>query len=160
MFLPAVWVLATAFGAGAVAAPRTSEHGRGEAWALVGFAGIVLQNLNITTVSAVRLALAHTGADDSAAALWALHEALFGLNGTFLALALVGFSLSGRQSGLIPKWLAATGFTAAALQFSSAVVTPRVMEGDDTLGLLGLAGWLIWVAWLALYGTALVRGRP
>lgn len=155
MALPAVWVLATLFGAGAVAASSRSE-----AWALVGFAGILLQNLNITTVSAVRLALAHTGADDSAAALWALHEALFGLNGTFLALALVGLSMSGRHSGLIPKWLAAMGFAAAALQFTAAVLTPQVMEGGNSLGLVGLAGWLIWVAWLACYGAALIRAKP
>lgn len=158
MFLPAVWALATLFGAGAVAAARGSETERGEAWALVGFAGILLQNLNVTTVSAVRLALAHTGADESAAALWALHESLFGFNGTFLALALVGLSASGRRSGLIPTWLAGTGFTAAALQFASAVLTPQILDGGP-LGLIGLAGWLIWVAWLVLYGLALIRAK-
>jgi len=159
MFLPAVWFLATLFGAGAVAASRRSEPARTEAWALVGFAGILLQNLNVATVSAVRLALAHTGAEDSAAALWALHESLFGLNGTFLALALVGLSMSGRQSGLIPTWLAGMGFAAAALQFTSAVLTPQILDGDP-LGLIGLAGWLIWVAWLALYGLFLIRSKP
>ncbi|GAA2149229.1 hypothetical protein [Glycomyces algeriensis] len=35
-------------------------------WALVGFAGVLLQNLNVTTVSAVRLALAHTETADTA----------------------------------------------------------------------------------------------
>ncbi|MCD0445465.1 DUF4386 family protein [Glycomyces sp. A-F 0318] len=159
MFLPAVWALATVFGAGAVAAARRSEAERGEAWALVGFAGILFQNLNITTVSAVRLALAHTGADEGAAALWALHESLFGLNGTFLALALVGLSMSGRRAGIIPKWLALMGFAAAALQFASAVLTPVILDGGP-LGLIGLAGWLIWTAWLVLYGVALIRLRP
>jgi hypothetical protein len=159
MFLPLVWVLATAFGAGAVAAVREGERERGEAWALIGFAGVLLQNLNVTSVSAVRLGLAHTGAAESATALWALHEALFGLNGTFLALALVGLSVAGRRGGIIPTWLAAMGFAAAALQFASAVLTPQVMEGGNALGLIGLAGWLIWVAWLVLYGAFLARGR-
>lgn len=159
MFLPAVWVLATVFGAAAVAAARDAEHGRAEAWALVGFAGVLLQNLNVTTVSAVRLALAHTEAADAAAVLWALHEALFGLNGTFLALALVGLSLSGRRAGLIPAWLAFTGFTAAVLQFTSAVLTPLIMDGKDSAGLIGLAGWLLWVGWLAAYGVFLLRRR-
>lgn len=160
MLLPAVWALATLFGAGAVAAARRSEAERGEAWALVGFAGILFQNLNITTVSAVRLALAHTGAEEAAPALWALHESLFGLNGTFLALALVGLSMSGRRSGLIPNWLAGIGFAAAALQFTSAVLTPLILEGGNSLGLIGLAGWLIWAAWLVLYGIALIRAKP
>ncbi|SDD38041.1 DUF4386 family protein [Glycomyces harbinensis] len=159
VFLPFVWVVATVFGAGAVAAVRDGERERGEAWALVGFAGILLQNLNMTTVSAVRLALAHTQAEESATALWALHEALFGLNGTFLALALVGLSTAGRRGGVIPTWLAAMGFGAAALQFASAVLTPQVMDGGNALGLLGLTGWLIWVAWLVLYGAFLIRGR-
>jgi hypothetical protein len=111
----------------------------------------------VATVSAIRLALAHTAAQDAAAGLWAFHEALFGLNGTFLALALVGFSMSGRRAGLIPTWLAATGYAAAALQFTSAVLTPQVMEGT---GSLGLVGWLLWVAWLAVYGAILLRRRP
>lgn len=157
MFLPAVWILATVFAAAAVAAAREAEHARTEAWALVGFAGVLLQNLNVATVSAIRLALAHTEAQDAAAALWAFHEALFGLNGTFLATALVGLSLSGRRAGLIPSWLAFTGFTAAGLQFTSAVLTPFMMDGTDSLGLIGLTGWLLWVAWLAAYGVFLLR---
>lgn len=154
-FLPAVWMLATLFGAAAVAAGRAAERERGEAWSLVGLAGVLMQNLDIAVVSALRLALAHTEGE-GAVALWAFHEALFGLNGTFLALALVGFSISGVRGGLIPVWLAAMGFTAAVLQFASAVLTPQVMAGDAT-GLIGLAGWLIWVAWLVLYGLALIR---
>jgi hypothetical protein len=114
----------------------------------------------VATVSAIRLALAHTAAQDAAAGLWAFHEALFGLNGTFLALALVDFSMSGRRAGLIPTWLAATGYAAAALQFTSAVLTPQVMEGTGSLGLIGLVGWLLWVAWLAVYGAILLRRRP
>jgi hypothetical protein len=153
-FLPAVWVLATLFGAAAVAAVRTGERERGEAWALVGLAGVLMQNLNVASVSALRLALAHTE-DEGVTALWAFHEALFGLNGTFLALALVGLSMSGVRGGLIPVWLAVMGFAAAVLQFASAVLTPQVMDGAS--GLLGLAGWLTWVAWLVLSGLALTR---
>ncbi|MEU6248199.1 2-oxoglutarate/malate transporter [Glycomyces sp. NPDC047010] len=159
MFLPAVWVLATLFGAAAVAATRETERAGVHAWALVGFAGILLQNLNVTTVSAVRLALAHTEAADAPAALWAFHEALFGLNGTFLALALIGLSMSGRRAGLVPVWLAVVGYAAAVLQFTSAVLTPLVMDDAGPLGRIGLAGWLLWVAWLAAYGTMLLRHR-
>ena len=110
---PAAWVLATLFGAGAVAALRRSERDRGEAWSLVGFAGLVLQNATFAAVVAIRLALtsstaAHDGAADTAG-LWALHDALFTLNGTFLALALIGLSVAGRRAGLIRPWHGSAG---------------------------------------------------
>ncbi|MDQ1022040.1 VOC family protein [Streptomyces afghaniensis] len=89
---PAAWILATLFGAGAVRVLWRSERDRGEAWALFGFAGLVLQNAVFAGVIAIRLALASTAADGIGAdpGLWALHDALFTLNGTFLALALTG----------------------------------------------------------------------
>lgn len=157
VFLPATWALATLFGAGAVAAARHAEHRRGKAWALVGLAGVVLQNGTITAVSAIRLALAHTDAEAGARGLWAVHDALFTLNGTFLALALVGLSTSGLRAGLLPTWHAGLGYTAAALQFTSATLTPLVIEHGGALGLVGLAGWLLWVAWLVRYGLALLK---
>ncbi|CAM3238178.1 hypothetical protein [Stackebrandtia soli] len=159
-FIPAAWVLATVFGASAVAAARRSEHDRGEAWALIGFGGILLQNVNVAAVSAIRLALSRTGVDEGTAGLWALHDALFGLNGTFLALALVGLSVAGTRARLLRPWQAVLGYVAAALQFASATLTPWVVEYGGVFGLIGLSGWLIWVAWLILYGVALLRAAP
>ncbi|WP_035770228.1 hypothetical protein [Arthrobacter castelli] len=161
-FTAPAWVLATLFGAGAVAATWRSEYERGEAWSLVGLAGLILQNGNFVAVIAVRLALASTAADDHnvTVGLWALQEALFTLNGTFLAVALIGLSLSGQRSGLIRPWHAAIGFTAAGLQFSSAVLTPLIMDRGGFLGLLGLAGWLLWVVWIVIYGIVLIRLAP
>jgi hypothetical protein len=86
-----------------------------------------------------------------------VHDALFTLNGTFLALALVGLSLSGVRSRLIRPWHAALGLVSAALQFASAAATPLVIAGTGLLGLLGLAGWLLWVVWIVAYGIALIR---
>jgi hypothetical protein len=146
-FGPLVWVLATVFGAGAVVALR------GEVWALVGFAGLVLQNTTFTGVTAIRLALTQ----DSTAGLWALHDALFTLNGTFLALAMTGLSIGGLHGGLIRPWHARLGFTGAALQFTSATLAPLVIEHGGALGLIGLVGWLMWVGWLVAYGVALLR---
>lgn len=98
---PAAWVLATLFGAGAVSVMWRAERERGAAWALVGLLGITLQNAAFTGVAAVRLALAATAEQHAVTvpALWALHDALFTLNGTFLALALIGLSVGGLRSG-------------------------------------------------------------
>ena len=87
-------------------------------------------------------------------------DALPSPSGTFLALALIGLSLSGRRSRLLPAWHATLGFVAAVLQFSSATLTPLVMDHGGLLALLGLIGWLIWTAWLIVYGIALIRLAP
>lgn len=147
---PLAWVLAMVFGAGAVTALR------GDAWALAGFAGLILQNTTFTGIIATRLALTQ----DSATGLWALNEALFTLNGTFLALTMTGLSISGLLDGLIRRWHAGLGFAGAALQFTSATLTPLVIEHGGVLGLVGLAGWLLWVGWLVAYGVTLVRHEP
>lgn len=157
VFLPTAWVLSVVFAAGVVTASQKGAR----AWALVGFAGIVSQNLTIMIVSAVRVALEHAAPAEPLVALaWAFHDAAFVLNGTFLATALLGLSLAGVQSGLIPRWLAGAGLVAGACQFASATLTPWVVD-EGPLGLLGLAGWLVWIAWLVAYGILLLRaGTP
>ncbi|PSK98833.1 hypothetical protein CLV63_10457 [Murinocardiopsis flavida] len=158
---PAAWVLATLFGAGAVAALWPVERERGEAWSLVGFAGLILQNSAFAGVIALRLALAEAAHDGSAVeALWALEEALFTLNGTFLAVALTGLSIGGARAGLTPRWHAGLGLLSAALNFASATLTPLVMEHGQLYGLVGLSGWLLWAAWLVGYGVILIRHEP
>ena len=62
----------------------------------MGFGGVLAQNVTFTIVIGLRLAMSSAGEHAGADLLWNLHEAFFGLNGTFLALAMVGFSLAGR----------------------------------------------------------------
>jgi hypothetical protein len=133
---PAAWVLATLFGAGAVRVLWQSERDRGEAWALVGFAGLILQNAVFAAVIAIRLALASTAADG------------------------VGAAVAGLRAGLIRPWLGRWGLVSAALLFSSAVLTPLVVDHVGPLGLLGLVGWLMWVVWVLVYGVVLMRRAP
>ena len=104
---------------------------------------------------------ASTAADGVGAntGLWALHDALFTLNGTFLALALVGLSLGGLRTGLIRPWHGRWGLVSAALLFASAVLTPLVLDRVGPLGLLGLTGWLMWVVWIVVYGIVLMRAE-
>ena len=132
---PAAWVLATVFGAGAVRVLWPSERDRGEAWALVGFAGLVLQNAAFAGVIATRLALVSTAAHDTTATagLWALHDTLFTLNGTFLATALIGLSVGGLRAGLIPPWHGTVGLLSAALMFASATLTPLIVDEEGPL---------------------------
>ncbi|MEU6393894.1 2-oxoglutarate/malate transporter [Streptomyces sp. NPDC046939] len=159
LLTPAAWGLATLFGAGAVRALWQSERARNEAWSLLGFAGIILQNAAFSAVIAIRLALASTAADGTEASvgLWAVHDALFTLNGTFLALALVGLSIGGRHAGIIRVWHHVLGLASAVLLFTSATLTPLVIDHSGPFGLLGLTGWLLWVVWVVAYGIVLIR---
>lgn len=146
-FTPLAWLLATVFGASAVTALWRADR----MWALVGFAGVLLQNATFAAIVATRLALTSV-ADE---ALWALHNGFFALNGTFLAIALVGLSIAGARAGLVRPWHATVGYVAAALQFASASLAFAVVDGE--LGFVGLAGWGLWVVWLVAYGVVLLR---
>lgn len=154
--MPLTWGLATLFGAGAVRATPDGER----AWALAGFGGIILQNSAFTVIVALRAALASAGDGTVENALLAVHDALFGLNGAFLALAMVGLSVAGVRGGLIPRWHAAVGFTGAALQFASGTLAFWTIDTPGALSLLGFAGWLLWVVWIAAYGLTLARWTP
>lgn len=153
---PVAWFCAVLFGAGVLAALRSTERDTG--WSLVGFAGLLLQNATFTVIVGLRYALSTEAG--AVPALWVLQDALLALNGTFLALALVGFTCAGRLGGLVRPWHAVVGFLAAALQFAAALLTPWVIDGPGALGSVGLSGWLLWVVWFVAYGIALVRGTP
>ncbi|MFC9894703.1 hypothetical protein ACFVMC_13525 [Nocardia sp. NPDC127579] len=115
---------------------------------------MLLQNATFTVIIAIRYAL---GSTDDGRALWSLCDALLALNGTFLALALVGLNVAGRLGGLLPRWQTVIGFLAAALQFTAATIAPLTIDANGPLGLIGLAGWLLWVIWFAAYGLTLLR---
>ncbi|WP_280396837.1 2-oxoglutarate/malate transporter [Nocardia carnea] len=155
LLLPAVWALATVFAAGALAAVQRA--GGQTVWAYTGFAGVLLQNATFTAVVATRLAMSTVDDVASVRTLWALHETLFGFNGTFLALALTGLGAAGLAAGLLPRWLFVLGAIAAVLQFTGAVLTPLIVAGHDGLARLGLVGWLLWAIWLCGYGVCLIR---
>ncbi|WP_327114269.1 hypothetical protein OHB12_33965 [Nocardia sp. NBC_01730] len=155
MFLPAAWACVVVFGAAVVATLWPRERSLGSAWSLVGFAGLLLQNSTFVGIAATRLALSDS--TGGAAGLWAMHNALFSLNGTFLAVAMLGFSLGGWRTDLIRRWHAVLGLTAATGQFAWATLGPLVIDHVSPLSLLGLVSWLLWVVWIATYGITLVR---
>lgn len=158
---PIAWVCATVFGAAAVAVLWPRERAAGSGWSLLGFAGLLLQNATFAGIVAIRLALSAT-TDHTATAtagLWAFHNALFALNGTFLATALLGLSLGGFRTGLIRRWHAILGLTSATGLFISALLTPAIIDHAGPIALLSLVSWLLWVVWLVTYGVTLLRLR-
>ncbi|PXX62145.1 hypothetical protein DFR70_10711 [Nocardia tenerifensis] len=159
---PAAWLCVVVFGAAAVATIWPRERAAGSAWSLVGFAGLLLQTATFVGVVAIRLALSATSDHTPAATagLWAMHNALFTLNGVFLATAMLGLSVGGLRTALIPRWHAVLGIVAAAAQFVSASITPMVIDHEGPLGLISFVSWLLWVVWLVAYGIALMRLRP
>lgn len=161
--LPPAWLGSTLFASGVLLeVRRAGRPGAGEAglgWALTGFAGVLLQNVTFAGVLAIRLALAKVAELDPATVevVWSLHDALFTVNGAFLATALIGFSISGRTSRLVPPWHAVLGVVAGFLLLVSAALAPWAVRPGSSLGLVGLVGWLLWVVWLLGYAAHLLR---
>jgi len=85
--IPLAWVFSTLFASGALSRARGTAS---QPWGLVGFAGVLAQNGTFTIVIGLRLAMLRASEHVGADLLWNLHEALFGLNGTFLALPSLG----------------------------------------------------------------------
>ncbi|MCM0639382.1 hypothetical protein [Cellulomonas wangsupingiae] len=158
--MPAAWLLATVFAAGlAVSAWEPASPAR-RTWALVGFAGVVMQCVTFAGAESARLALGAAAVDGPAAVagLWGLHRASFGFNQVFLATALLGFALSRP----VPRWHAGVGLTGAVLLLASATLAPYGVGGAQPLALAGLVGWLLWLVWIAVAGVRLLRdpGAP
>jgi hypothetical protein len=129
------------------------------AWALVGFAGVLMQNATFAGVEALRFGLASAAAHDrgSVAGSWSLSNVLFGSNQPFLATALVGFTAVGTGAGLVPGWHAWLGYTSAALLFFPASASPYNSDGTNRIALVGLVGWLRWITWIVAYSITLLR---
>jgi hypothetical protein len=148
---PTSWLCLTVFAAGLFSlAPGP--------WALVGFAGVLLQNATFAVVEALRFGTAAAAARDrgSVAGLWGLSAVLFGFNQLFLATALLGFSVAGSATGLFSGWHAWLGYASATLLFVSSSAAPYNVDGANRLGPVGLAGWLGWIAWIVVGAITLL----
>ncbi|MEV0033380.1 hypothetical protein [Nocardia sp. NPDC050793] len=154
---PLSWLCTTVFAAGMLSVLWQPTQGIG-AWALVGFAGVLMQNVTFSCVEALRFGLASAAEHGpaSTAGLWALSNVLFGFNQVFLAAALVGFSLAGTDTGFLPTWHGWLGYLSAALLFASSTASPYNVEGTSRTALLGLLGWLGWITWIIACSIALL----
>jgi hypothetical protein len=157
VFAPASWLFTTMFAAGLVAELWRGGTGTG-AWALVGFAGVLMQNVAFACVEALRFGMAAAAGEGrgSVVGLWGLSNVLFGFNQLFLAIALLGFSVAGAGAGFIPVWHACLGYISAALLFIASAASPYNVDGTNRIALAGLIGWLGWIAWIIIYSIKLL----
>ncbi|MET9285336.1 2-oxoglutarate/malate transporter [Nocardia beijingensis] len=155
---PAGWACVTIFAAGMLSV-LWDGGSRTQAWALVGFAGVLMQNATFTVVEALRFGMAEaaTRNRDAFAGLWSLSNVLFGFNQVFLALALVGFTAAGSSTGFLPGWHTVLGYISAALLFASASISPYNATGTHKAAPIGFVGWLGWAAWIVASSIALLR---
>ena len=150
---PLAWLALIVFGAGAFNATR------GDAWSVVGIAGIVTQNAIFAGVVGTLVVLRSGEAGPEVTGmLWDLHNALFALNTLSLATALLGFSLAGLRTGVLRRWHASLGLTAASIFVVVGALTPLRIEGATALEAVGLLAFLGWLVWLTVFAATL-RGR-
>jgi hypothetical protein len=154
---PATWLFTTVFASGLLSALWHGEA-RG-AWALVGFAGVLMQNATFMCVEALRFGIAQASIHDrgSVAGLWGFSNVLFGFNQVFLVTALLGFTAAGASAGLISGWQIWLGYASAALLFLSSSASPYNADGANRIALVGLIGWLGWIAWIVAYSIILLH---
>ena len=152
-----VWICLALFAGGIVARLRQKAPDRVESWPLVGLGAAFMQNTIFSMVVACQIVLSTADlSSESASALWQLHNALFTLNGTSLALVLLSFSIAGLRAGLIRRWHGTLGLVAAATLALSSFLTPIHIDGGPLI-LVGLAGFLMWLVWIATYSITLLR---
>ncbi|WP_326692453.1 hypothetical protein OIE63_38550 [Streptomyces sp. NBC_01795] len=154
---PASWLFLTLFAAGLLS-ELWQRDGGARAWALTGFAGVLVQNAVFTVVEALRFGTASAAAHNrgSVPGLWATTRVLFGFNQVFLAAALIGFTAAGTAAGLMQPWHAGVGYVSAALLFLSASASPYGADGTHRLAPAGLIGWLGWATWLVTWSVVLL----
>lgn len=155
---PVLWLCTTVFAAGLMSVLWRGDADQG-AWALVGFAGVLMQNATFTCVEALRFGMATAARHGRGpvAGLWGLSNVLFTFNQVFLAIAVLGFTLAGVAAGIVPGWHAWLGYAAAALLFTSSLAGSHNAEGANRLGPAGLIGWLGWASWIIAYSVILLR---
>lgn len=155
---PSTWLFTTVFAAGLLAVLWDGGFDA-RAWAVVGFAGVIMQNATFSGVEALRFGMAAAATHDGAstAGLWGLSNVLFGFNQVFLAIALLGFTAAGADTGFIAPWHAWLGYASAALLFISATASPYNAGGAGRIAPIGLIGWLGWATWIIAYSIELLR---
>ena len=155
-----VWLCLAVFGAGLVARLRQQSPERVESWPLLGLGGVIMQNALFAGVVGTQVVLGTADlSGDNLWLVWQLHNALFTLNGTSLAIILLAFSVGGLRAGLIRRWHAGVGLTAATILQISSMTTP-FHEDSEALATIGLLGFVLWLVWVTTYSLVLLRRTP
>ncbi|TDD11691.1 hypothetical protein E1292_04010 [Nonomuraea deserti] len=155
--VPFAWVFTTVFATGLLS---TLWRGNMEtdAWALVGFAGVLMQNVVFTAAEALRFGMTSAAAHDrgSVVGLWRLTDVLICFNQVFLAMAILGFTVAGTSLGFIPAWHTWLGYLTAGLMIVFSSLTPYTVGGASRFALAGLIAAFGWGAWIVSCSIALL----
>ncbi|MEO3796052.1 hypothetical protein ABGB14_38145 [Nonomuraea sp. B10E15] len=155
--VPVAWAFTTTFAAGLLSTLWRGDM-ETDAWALVGFAGVLMQNVVFTTAEALRFGMTSAAVHDrgSVMGLWRLTDALICFNQIFLATAILGFTVAGTSLGIIPAWHTWLGYLTAGLMIVFSSLTPYTIGGASRFALAGLIAAFGWGAWILSYSIALL----
>ncbi|MGP3930122.1 hypothetical protein [Nonomuraea sp. KM88] len=158
VIVPVAWVSTTIFAAGLLSTLWRGGTGT-TAWALVGFAGVLMQNAVFMCAEALRFGMVAAARHGRTAmgGLWGLSNVLVGFNQVFLALAILGFTTAGVGAGVIATWHAWLGYISAAVLFIAASASPYNVDGGNRLWQAGLIGAFGWGIWIATWSVTLLR---
>lgn len=90
--------------------------------------------------------------------LWTLHNSLFAVLNTMIAIALLGVGRAATRSSLVPSWLARLVPAGSALLLVGTLAGPQLAAGE-LQPLMGIAvlGFVIWLAVVATSGANMLR---
>jgi hypothetical protein len=115
---------------------------------LLGAGGIVaLFAAMVATEVALLAATARPGPDPAVVAtLWTMHDGLFAILATMIAIATLALAVAGARTGLVPRAFRWLGPAAAALLTLGTIAGPQVAAGGarwaTALSGIGFLGWL------------------
>lgn len=90
-------------------------------------------------------------------ALWAVHQAFFGLNFAAIGTALLGLSLASAAAGIVPRWFRIVGPVGAALLLIGALPTLQTAEGSMAGMAIALPGFVAWLAWMLFASVSVIQ---
>ena len=125
-----------------------------------GAAGIVAM-FTMTVASDIALAeYVHRGTPSSGAvaALWVLHNAVFGLLMVSIGIALVGLSAAAAGSGMLADAWKRIGTLGGLLLVVAGACTPAMVAGSKVIA-VGLVGFIVWLGFVVAAAVSLLR-RP
>lgn len=145
-----LFMLIIVFAAGLWTTLRETERERGEAWSVVGLLGATATGASYTVAAALTLTLArhanetNLGQDAMVVAIFGVQDAIYQLGSAFLAMYLVGFSLTGQRSHAMPLWLCGVGYLSGGLALVGSLGAIGTISLTNFAFYAASLGFLVW----------------